>query len=65
MSKRYSQAWMKHADFVLIDFICLQFSFVAAFWIRSGLVNPYSQDEGQTIAALLLKQGDGSSFHFS
>ena len=54
MSKRYSQAWMKHADFVLIDFICLQLSFVLAFWFRFGFVNPYAQEDGQTIAVLLV-----------
>lgn len=33
MYRRFSQGWFKHFDFILIDLICVQFSFfVAAFW---------------------------------
>ena len=32
---------MKHFDFIIIDALCFQFSFILACIIRHGLVNPY------------------------
>lgn len=42
MYGRKPQGWMKHADFMLLDVICLHMAFVLAFITRHGFVNPYA-----------------------
>lgn len=44
MYKRDTKRWLKHADFIIIDFICLQLSMVVAYFIRFGFGNPYADD---------------------
>lgn len=41
MYSRQRRGWLKHIDFVILDFLCLQFSFIAAYMIRHGMKNPY------------------------
>ena len=41
MYRRSPQSWMKHLDFMLLDLICLQMAFIAAYFIRHGFENPY------------------------
>ena len=36
-----TKAWMKHFDFILIDIVCLQLSFILGFLIVHGYRNPY------------------------
>lgn len=43
MYKKSPQGWLKHWDFILIDMICLQVAFIAAFLLRCGLSNPYEE----------------------
>ena len=38
---------MKHWDFILIDLLCLQVSFLLGYWIVRGLGNPYQNDAYQ------------------
>ena len=42
MYKKKAKNWLKHADFICIDFVCLQLSIVVAYMIRFGLSNPYA-----------------------
>ena len=42
MYKKRAKNWLKHADFVFVDFICLQLSIVVAYMIRFGISNPYA-----------------------
>lgn len=52
MYKRPTTGWSKHLDFIIIDLICLQISFVLAFWYRFGKgLNPYSQS---TYASIII-----------
>ena len=44
MYKKDTKKWLKHADFIIIDFICLQLSMVVAYFIRFGFGNPYADD---------------------
>ena len=46
------QGWMKHADFILIDIICLNVAFVLAYLTRHGLVNPYGSELYRQVAAM-------------
>lgn len=41
MYSRLTNRWLKHWDFILLDIICLQVSFLLAFIIRHGLTNSY------------------------
>lgn len=43
MYKKSPQGWLKHWDFMLIDMICLQLAFIAAFLMRHGWSNPYAE----------------------
>lgn len=36
MRKRVDQEWMKHWDFIVLDFLCLQLSLVIGYWIVAG-----------------------------
>lgn len=42
MYYRKAQGWMKHADFILLDVICLHIAFVLAYISRHGSSNPYA-----------------------
>ena len=44
MYRKQSGGWMKHYDFVLIDLLCLHFSFVVSYLLRHGLSNPYADE---------------------
>lgn len=41
MYRRKPKNWLKHLDFILIDLICLQVSFLAAYCLRHGMVDPF------------------------
>ncbi len=41
MYQRRLQGWMKHFDFIVLDALCFQVSFILACIIRHGMVNPY------------------------
>ncbi len=44
---------MKHLDFILLDELCLQISFIAAFFLRQRSLSPYASDLYREIAILL------------
>ena len=41
MKNKSLNSLFKHLDFIIIDFICLQISFLLGHWIRFGIYNPY------------------------
>lgn len=43
MYKKHSDGWLKHADFILLDMICLQIAFVLAYGFSGYGYNPYGQ----------------------
>ena len=53
MYQRNRQGWLKHIDFILIDAIVLQLSFIIAYIIRHGWSNPYGSETYRTFALLL------------
>ena len=53
MYRRRSGGWVKHVDFMLLDILCLQLSFVLAYWVRNGFGNPYDHETYRNIALLL------------
>ena len=42
MFKSQTKGWLKHFDFIIMDIVCLELSYLFAFWIRHGLYNPYA-----------------------
>ena len=41
MYEKATTGWAKHLDFIILDMICLELSFVLAYMIRHGFGNPY------------------------
>ena len=41
MYRRDSKGWLKHLDFMVLDLLVLQISFVLSYVLRHGLHNPY------------------------
>ena len=42
MYTRKTKSWIKHADFILLDVLCLQVAFVLGYMVRHGLKLPYA-----------------------
>ena len=36
MYKKKTQSWVKHVDFIILDMLCLNVAFVAAYLYRHG-----------------------------
>ena len=53
MYRRKSERWVKHIDFMVVDFIALQISFILSYWIRIGNPNPYGEQIYLNIAVIL------------
>ena len=41
MYERSATGWTKHLDFIILDLICLEVSFIVSYIIRHGFFNPY------------------------
>ena len=54
MYQRNRQGWLKHIDFIIIDALVLQLSFIIAYCIRHGWHNPYGTETYRNFALLLL-----------
>lgn len=52
MYQKGAKGWLKHFDFMLLDLIVLQLSFLAAFHIRHGMVNPYANRDYLALAII-------------
>lgn len=53
MYKKSSQGWLKHLDFIVIDFLCLQVSFIISYMIRHGIRNPYANRLYRNVAIVV------------
>jgi len=42
MYKRDAKSWLKHLDFMILDIVILQLSFILSYILRHGLKNPYA-----------------------
>lgn len=51
MYRKRGRGWTKHIDFMLLDILCIQIAFVAAYMIRFGLQNPYADKDYRVLAA--------------
>ena len=53
MNLKPGKGWLKHADFIILDILCLQLSFVFAHWLIMGVQNPYKIYSYRYLAAIL------------
>lgn len=53
MYRRTTSSWLKHWDFMLLDFILLQVAFALAYMFRNGLEFPYHSTAYRSVAVLL------------
>ena len=53
MYRKDSDGWLKHADFMLLDMICLQLSFVLAYALRGMEMDLYSDVLYRNMAVFL------------
>lgn len=53
MYKKANKGWLKHLDFIIIDAICLQLSFMLAYLIRHGNLTLYEIPIYRSLAMLL------------
>ena len=45
MYRKDSEGWLKHADFIVLDMICLQLAYILAYAISGYGFNPYEKEE--------------------
>ena len=50
MYSKKAQGWVKHADFILLDILCMHLAFVLAYMTRHGFANPYDSSEYVNLA---------------
>ncbi len=53
MYRKDSEGWLKHADFMLLDMICLQLSFILAYVLRGMGIDLYSDVLYRNMAVFL------------
>jgi len=53
MYRRKPSGWVKHIDFIILDLIVLQLSYVLAYMIRHGAGNPYAETVYLNIAVIM------------
>jgi len=41
---RRTRSWVKHLDFMFLDLLCMHLAFLAAWFIRHGMRNPYGDE---------------------
>ena len=54
MYRRAYQGWVKHLDFIILDVLCLQAAFAAAYMLRHGLRSPYEDLIYRNISLILI-----------
>lgn len=53
MYRKCSQGWIKHMDFIMLDLVCLNLSFLLAYIIRHGFEIPYTHVTYRNMAFIL------------
>ena len=53
MGNKSLKEGLKHGDFIVIDLLCLQLSFVISFWLHMPFTNPYGIESFQYQAVIL------------
>lgn len=54
MYRKKGRGWTKHADFMLIDVLCMQLAFIVSYIVRFGISNPYTDSDYRILAIAFL-----------
>ncbi len=54
MYRKQRSGWLKHIDFMILDLVCLQLSFIVSYMIRHGFKNPYDYPIYRNIGVFLV-----------
>ena len=54
MYRKKGRGWTKHIDFMLLDIVCIQISFIISYIVRFGFDNPYLDEEYRTLGVSFL-----------
>ena len=54
MYQKENSSWLKHADFVILDILCLQVAFILSYWMRMGRALPYKVQPYDSMALVLI-----------
>ena len=54
MNKKHIKGWIKHGDFIVLDILIMQLSFIFGYWARFGIDNPYAHESYREQAMILL-----------
>lgn len=54
MNRKQYKGWIKHGDFVFLDIICVYLSYLCAFVIRHGFINPYDSSLYRNISIIVV-----------
>ncbi|MCM1187238.1 MAG: exopolysaccharide biosynthesis polyprenyl glycosylphosphotransferase [Lachnoclostridium sp.] len=65
MYRKGVQGWLKHLDFIILDMVCLQISFVLAYMVRMGPSNPYAGEAYRSIGLVILLADAVACFLFN
>lgn len=54
MYRKKGREWTKHVDFMLLDILCIQLAFIAAYIFRFGISNPYMDQDYRILGIAFL-----------
>lgn len=54
MYVRKDKGWSEHLDFIIWDAICIELSFLLAYFLRHGLITPYDKPIYRSIGLMLI-----------
>ena len=54
MYRERAKGWLKHVDFMLLDVLSLELSFVLAYWIRMRSAHPYARSPYRNMGLALV-----------
>ena len=54
MYRERAKGWLKHVDFMLLDVLSLELSFVLAYWIRMRSAHAYARSPYRNMGLALL-----------
>ena len=57
MYRERATGWLKHVDFMLLDALSLELSFVLAYWIRMRSAHPYARSPYRSMGLALVLIG--------
>lgn len=53
MNRKPAKGWLKHIDFIILDLLCMQVSFMIAYWLINGWGHPYYRFSYRYLAIVL------------